>query len=229
MALAPGAEVPAHVDAHYYWRTHLRIHIPVITNPGVIFSCGDESVHMAAGQCWVFDSFRWHDVQNRGSERRIHLVLDTVGGERLSGLIETAQAGIPEPAGAAVAEALVFERVNTPEVMSPWEIRCHLAFLAEQALPDPLLAALLRRLDRFADAWAAAWARFGGDPEGLPTYRALIAAAKRDLVALGGARLLLANELQLLGVLDQLVFQMAMAPPAEPLRPAEDAGQRLAS
>ena len=22
MALAPGAEVPAHVDAHYYWRTH---------------------------------------------------------------------------------------------------------------------------------------------------------------------------------------------------------------
>jgi hypothetical protein len=113
--------------------------------------------------------------------------------------------------------------------MSPWEIRCHLAFLAEQAVPDPLLGTVLARLDRFADAWAAAWARFGGDAEGLPTYRALIAAAQRDLVALGGARLLLANELQLLVVLDQLVFQMAMAPPAEPLRAAEGAGQRLAS
>jgi hypothetical protein len=228
MALAPGAEVPAHVDAHYYWRTHLRIHIPAITNPGVTFTCGDENVHMAAGECWVFDSFRWHDVQNKGSERRVHLVLDTVGGERITGLVEAAQARRPAPPAPA-AEALVFERVNAPQVMSPWEIRCHLAFLAEQAVPDPLLDDVVERLDRFVDAWAAAWARFGTDAEGLPTYRSLIAAAKRDLIALGGARLLLGNELQLLFVLDQLVFQMAMAPPAEPLRAAQGAGQRLAS
>jgi hypothetical protein len=90
---------------------------------------------------------------------------------------------------------------------------------------------VLARLDRFADAWSAAWARFGADAEGLPAYQSLIAGAKRDLVALGGARLLLGNELQLLVVLDQLVFQMAMAPPAEPLRAAAppSAGQRLAS
>lgn len=230
MALAPGAEVPAHVDAHYYWRTHLRIHIPVITNPSVTFTCGDERVHMAAGECWVFDSFRWHDVQNEGTERRIHLVLDTVGGERIADLVEAAQAGRPAPPSAP-AGPLVFERVNAPEVMSPWEIRCHVAFLAEQAVPHPLLEAVLSRIERFVDSWAAAWARFGPDREGLATYDALIAAAKRDLVALGGARLLLRNELQLLLVLDQLVFQMAMAPPAEPLRPAaaQGTGQRLAS
>lgn len=231
MALAPGAEVPAHVDAHYYWRTHLRIHIPVITNPGVIFTCGDSRVHMAAGECWVFDSFRWHDVQNEGSERRIHLVLDTVGGERISSLLDAAQGGTPLPPRTG-GEALVFERINAPEVMSPWEIRCHLAFLAGEAVADPLLETVLGRLDQFADAWAAAWARFGPDREGHSAYQALIAAAKRDLVALGGARLLLRNELQLLVVLDQLVFQMAMAPPAEPLRAAgagQGAGQRLAS
>ena len=68
---------PPHVDSHYYWRTHLRIHIPVITNPGVEFTCGGETVHMAAGECWVFDSFRGHEVHNRGSEQRVHLVLDT--------------------------------------------------------------------------------------------------------------------------------------------------------
>ena len=234
MALAPGAEVPAHVDAHYYWRTHLRIHIPAITNPGVVFTCGDAKVHMAAGECWVFDSFRWHDVQNGGGERRIHLVLDTVGGDRISELVEAAQSGVPAPpaaAGRAPADALVYERVNSPEVMSPWEIRCHLAFLAEEAMPDPLLETVLRRLDRFVDAWAAAWARFGTEKQGLPAYRSLIADAKRELLALGGARLLLKNELQLLFVLDQLVFQMAMAPPAEPLRAAAapGAGQRLAS
>jgi hypothetical protein len=32
MGLAAGAEVPSHIDTHYYWRTHLRLHIPVITN-----------------------------------------------------------------------------------------------------------------------------------------------------------------------------------------------------
>ena len=29
MGLEPGAVVPKHVDVHYYWRTHLRIHVPV--------------------------------------------------------------------------------------------------------------------------------------------------------------------------------------------------------
>src|SRR6185295_4373500 len=26
MGLGPGAEVPEHVDSHYHWRTHIRIH-----------------------------------------------------------------------------------------------------------------------------------------------------------------------------------------------------------
>lgn len=230
MALAPGAEVPAHVDAHYYWRTHWRIHIPVVTNPGVVFTCGDRSVHMAAGSCWVFDSFRWHDVQNRGRERRIHLVIDTVGGDRFSQLLAAAESGSAAPP-APPPEPLVFEQVNTPKVMSPWEIRCHLAFLAEEAEPHPLLAAAMKRIHRFADAWAAAWARFGEADSGLPTYRRLIAEVQRDLHALGAARLLLRNELQLWMVLDQLVFQMAVAPPAAApaAEPLAGGGQRLAS
>ena len=50
MGLGAGAEVPEHVDAHYHWRTHLRIHIPMITNPQVEFTCGGETVHMAPGR-----------------------------------------------------------------------------------------------------------------------------------------------------------------------------------
>lgn len=238
MGLAPGAEVPAHVDAHYYWRTHMRIHIPVVTNPGVIFTCGDGQVHMAAGECWVFDSFQWHDVQNKGTERRVHLVLDTVGGEGFSQLLEAAQSGAPvaprqSSPGRRSGADLAFERVNSPKVMSPWEMRCHLAFIAEQAVPDSLLGTVLARIERFVDAWAAVWARFGESGEGLPAYRALLAAAGRDLNALGGARLVLANDLALYLVLDQLVFQMALAPatPTETYRTAEVEGgeRRMAS
>jgi hypothetical protein len=237
MGLAAGAEVPAHVDSHYYWRTHIRIHIPVVTNPGVRFTCGDQSVHMAPGECWVFDSFRWHDVQNKGDERRIHLVLDTVGGGRLGELIEAAQARgtAAGPAakllpGQAPAAPLQFEQVNAPQVMSPWEIRCHLAFLAEEAVPHPRLATVLRRLDKFADSWAAAWARFGTAREGYRAYAQLVGAARRDIAALGANALLLKNELQLGFVADQLVFEMALMPLAAPapVRPAAG-DRRLAS
>ena len=56
MGLRAGGEVPLHVDSHYYWRTHWRIHIPIITSPQVLFSCGPETVHMKPGECWLFDS-----------------------------------------------------------------------------------------------------------------------------------------------------------------------------
>ena len=125
MGLAAGREVPSHIDINYYWRTHLRIHIPVITNPDVLFTCGDETVHMAPGECWVFDSFRWHNVQNKGSEQRIHLVLDTVGGGLLPELMKAAESGASEPRwlhpGERSGDDLVFEKVNSPRVMSPWE------------------------------------------------------------------------------------------------------------
>jgi len=232
MALAAGAEVPPHADSHYYWRTHHRLHIPVITNPGVQFTCGDESVHMAAGECWMFDSFRWHDVQNKGTERRVHLVIDTVGGGQLWDLMEAAQSRQADAAprmllpGERTADGLAFEQVNAPRIMSPWEIRCHVAFICEHAVPDPLLDPVLKRIDRFVEAWAATWARFGEANDGLPVYRELISTTRRDLNALGGNNLLLYNELELFHVLDQLVFSMAAAAPQATSFRASTVGDR---
>jgi hypothetical protein len=219
MGLEPAAEVPAHVDVNYYWRTHLRIHIPVITNPEVIFTCGDESVHMKAGECWVFDSFRWHDVQNSGKDKRVHLVLDTVGSEPIWDLVQAARSGAEtrrSVPGQTAIDDLLFEQVNVPQIMSPWEIRCHMAFISEHLEPDPRAEPVLRRLDKFEDAWAGAWARFGTSGEGIPTYRGLLSSVMQDLVTLGVTELSLRNELQLPLVLDQLIFQMAIAPQASP-------------
>lgn len=217
MGLGAGADVPSHVDSHYYWRTHWRIHIPVITNPAVTFSCGGETVHMAAGECWLFDSFRVHTVHNGGSKQRIHLVLDTVGGGRLRDMIDSAQRGgaeprliAPEPRNAA---GLTFERVNAPVVMSPWEIREHVAFLAGHARPHPLLEAVLRRLDRFAEAWAAVWAEFETAEAGWPQYLQLLEALKRDLLSLGGAGIALNNNLRFYLVLDHMVLLNMFADP----------------
>ena len=223
MGLAPGAEVPAHVDSHYYWRTHLRIHIPVVTNPGVAFTCGDETVHMKPGECWVFDSFQRHEVHNRGADHRVHLVLDTVGGKRLWELVEQAQA---EPApgpkflvpGERTGAPLLFERVNSPKVMSPWEMRCHIAFLAAQARPHPALAQVLMRLEKLVCEWAAVWAAYAETDGGVPDYRRLLAETGPELGAIeGGNDVLLKNELAFYHVLGRLVFEVALAPDEAPV------------
>jgi hypothetical protein len=174
MGLEAGAVVPEHVDIHYYWRTHLRIHIPVITNPAVAFTCDGETVHMAPGECWLLDSFYRHSVRNAGEETRIHLVLDTVGSAALWDLIDAAlRGGAAErfiAPGTTTTRPLQFEQINAPTIMSPWEIKAHIAYLMSWTEEDPRLESIARGLDRFVMAWSGTWAQFGTSDEGLPSY-----------------------------------------------------------
>jgi Aspartyl/Asparaginyl beta-hydroxylase len=224
MGLAASADVPKHVDVGYYWRTHLRLHIPVITNPSVEFTCDGRTVHMKAGECWAFDSFCLHNVRNLGTEKRIHLVLDTVGGDKLwDMMVETRRAeGQELPLkvvlpGATTSNHLAFERVNIPEIMSAWEVRCHIDFLVRRAPQTPQLAAVTDALDRFATAWSAAWAQYGSSQEGLPRYQQLIAHIRHDLQQTGADRILLHNTVPLDHALHELIFMVAT--PAAPARP----------
>ncbi|MBL4673207.1 MAG: aspartyl/asparaginyl beta-hydroxylase domain-containing protein [Arenicella sp.] len=82
MRLAAKSEVSEHVDFNYHWYSRVRIHIPITTNPDVLFYCGDEKINMRAGECWIFDSWRRHKVVNNSSENRVHLVIDTSGSSR---------------------------------------------------------------------------------------------------------------------------------------------------
>ena len=232
MGLAAGATVPPHIDSHYYWRTHVRIHIPVITNPKVKFTVGGETVHMAPGECWTFDSFQRHEVVNGGSEHRVHLVLDTIGGGRLWELMEQAQSGKP-PApilverGQGSGGPLLFERINSPKVMSPWEMRCHVRFLADEAQPHPRLEPVLQRLDQLTFEWGALWAHYGPADDGVSDYRKLLAKVGMDLAALGGEGILLKNTLPLYHVLGRLVFEVAISP--EPIQVMPPAGTGMAT
>ena len=79
MRLAPGASVPQHADINYHWFTRVRLHIPIDYPEEVRFYCGEEAVHMAAGEAWLFDNWRLHRVENPSAHERIHLVADTSG------------------------------------------------------------------------------------------------------------------------------------------------------
>lgn len=186
MKLTGGAEVSPHVDINYYWRERMRVHVPILTQPGVRFICGDAEVNMQAGECWLFDTWRPHRVVNVPDRERVHLVADTVGGDRFWDFAARGRApGQPGYAnwqperfdGAAGDEAtqLMFERVNMPAVMTPWELREHMRFLfAHVQQPDPQFTLVQQASARFTTSWHALWARFGEAHDGWPSYRTLL-------------------------------------------------------
>ncbi len=216
MGLASGSVVPEHVDVHYYWRTHFRIHIPVITNPGVQFRCAGETVHMAAGECWLLDSFFRHSVENRGGELRVHLVLDTVGSARLWDLIDQALAG--SEAGPMIAPGTVgdkpleYEQVNAPEIMSPWELGTHIAYLLSWVEDEPRLPTIGRILDRLQMSWAGTWARHGASDDGLADYLRHLQLADEALASACRPPVLMRNRWGLLDSFRRYVFVNAIAP-----------------
>ena len=216
MGLEAGADVPDHVDIHYYWRTHLRIHIPVITNTGVGFACDGETIHMAAGDCYILDSFYRHSVANRGSETRVHLVLDTVGSGRLWDLIaaaneDSAEAIFIKP-GDTPVHSLDFEQVNAPLVMSPWEMKTHVAYVTDWTEAQPGLDEILSILDRFVMAWSGTWARHAVSDPGLPFYLKHLNDVRAQLSSLEGAQVTMRNGWPLLASVEQFILNNAIAP-----------------
>lgn len=217
MSLGPGAVVPPHIDTHYYWRTHVRLHVPIVTNAHVAFTCADQTVHMAAGECWIFDTFSNHLVRNAGHATRVHLVLDTVGGEGLWDLIDAAGGETRRlRPGSAPSAPLAFEQVDGSTTISPWEVKQQFAFIAEHAVAGAGLDAVLRRLDRFAAGWTACWAAHGAAAEGAPEYRRLIAALEADLPSLGGERLRLRNGLPVYRQIAEFLFALNGSLPQVP-------------
>jgi hypothetical protein len=114
MRLSGQSEVTPHIDVDYYWRERVRVHVPIVTQPTVRFTCGDAEINMRAGECWLFDTWRLHNVVNDHSLPRIHLVADTVGGKgfwqlvaRLAGDLHRAR-----PSRAPVARLRVRERTG---------------------------------------------------------------------------------------------------------------------
>jgi len=192
MRLSGHAEVVEHVDSNYYWRERMRVHVPVVTQPTVQFHCGGEQVNMAAGECWIFDTWRLHRVLNDDTRSRIHLVADTVGGEAFWDLVaEGRSPDLPPgpwnprlvPPRGDERPALEFEAYNLPEVMSPWEIREHTRFILDELGPHPKAEAIRSRMMRFVLDWQALWSAHKEDRVAWPRYRKLIERTRRALNA----------------------------------------------
>ncbi|MDR3386290.1 MAG: sulfotransferase [Rudaea sp.] len=235
MRLSGQAEVTAHVDTNYYWRERMRVHVPIVTQPSVRFICGDAELNMAPGECWIFDTWRRHRVINAADDERIHLVADTVGGARFWQHVDRGCApnapiagwqAQPVPEHAGGLDAIDFESVNVPIVMTPWEIREHINFLLGDAVAHPQVPGAQRLCSLFIRDWQSLWSRYGEASAGWPEYRARLDAFASDLHDYAD-RIVLRNEAVLVNSLELMVLRVALADRPMPAR-GDEYRQKLA-
>ena len=237
MRIEAEGKLGLHVDTNRYWQEHLRVHAPVLTHPGVTFTCEEEAVHMAPGEVWVFDTWRRHGVDNPADRARVHLVIDTVGSSALWRMIDEGRAhgntGAATGALVDVGPALALEHAEPLATTAPWlhQVMADgiLRDLAEGPTPDA--ERLLR--DLIAD-WHALWVMHRDDPSARPLYQQVVTHYEQRLVQMPDAPL--ANGGGFADAVRQLLLRPGLAPlpPAPAAHPAahsapprRPAGRRL--
>ena len=85
--LQAGAVIKEHTDKELYFeKGEARLHFPVITNPLVEFYPDNERLPMQEGECWYINANLPHRLANKGSNDRIHLVVDCIVNDWLQGV-----------------------------------------------------------------------------------------------------------------------------------------------
>ncbi|MHC8384390.1 aspartyl/asparaginyl beta-hydroxylase domain-containing protein [Pseudomonas sp. LB3P14] len=98
LRLGPGGQIHEHRDYDLGEPdADLRLHIPLLSPSHVDFLLDGQRMPMAAGECWFLDLSRPHRVDNRGTEARIHLVLDCRPGAWLEQAIADGVSTTPPP------------------------------------------------------------------------------------------------------------------------------------
>jgi uncharacterized protein (TIGR03032 family) len=180
MKLDARAEATPHVDTNYYWMERVRIHVPVVTFPEVSFQCGDAAVHMEPGECWIFDTWRRHNVLNPTPHERIHLVIDSVGSDAFWKLVHEQPTSRRQVTFSPDDKPpLMVERYNIPRIMGPWELDTYWRRLVEDGVKSAEFTDKIKALDAsiqpLLQRWRALWARFGDSEAGWDAFAAVAA------------------------------------------------------
>jgi len=93
MRLRPGGRILRHSDPlHTIDPRLVRLHVPVVTNPDVVFLVNDTRIEMRPGETWHVDVRFPHAVENRGTTVRVHLVMDLARNAALEAMLAAGRA-----------------------------------------------------------------------------------------------------------------------------------------
>lgn len=77
-ALPPHKKILRHVDTDPFFIRN-RIHVPLKTNPNVLFHSGDIDYYMEKGKVYIINNnTEEHGVTNNSDQERLHLIVDVV-------------------------------------------------------------------------------------------------------------------------------------------------------
>jgi hypothetical protein len=74
--LIPGAHIPRHVDTNPSSAIPHKIHVPLITNPDVVFFVEDVQYTLSVGKAYELNNLLPHSVENRSDSDRVHFIFD---------------------------------------------------------------------------------------------------------------------------------------------------------
>jgi hypothetical protein len=227
MRLAPGATVPEHADINYHWHTRVRLHIPIFTRPEVAFHCDGQSVHMAAGEAWIFDNWRRHHVENKGGAERIHLVADTTG----TAAFWQFACGEAPPRGqwrtiawdAAASPQLLCEGGQRSPTMPAAEVqlliddlRMELTVAADTTEARARVARFSMLLESFVHDWRQLCVLHGVGGRARPAFLRLAGAVRQAARPLADGLIMRSNDVSALLVLEHRVLQHLVADEGPP-------------
>jgi aspartyl/asparaginyl beta-hydroxylase (cupin superfamily) len=79
MRLVAGGSIGRHSGPAYGLSTEIvRLHVPIVTHADVMFSIAGQSLSLKPGELGYLDTTREHEVHNKSSMDRVHLVLDVL-------------------------------------------------------------------------------------------------------------------------------------------------------
>lgn len=100
MRLGPTSRIREHRDRDLSFEDGMvRLHVPLLTHPDVVFMLNGRRIAMEAGSVWYLRLSDPHAVENPGPGERVHLVIDAKVGAEIATLF---------------AEALADERASEP-------------------------------------------------------------------------------------------------------------------
>jgi len=89
LRLTPGSVIREHTDHEYTDDDGtLRLHIPAVTNPDVVFLLNGTRIVMEAGTAWVLRLADPHSVANNGASDRVHMIVDLVMNPALKTMLQ---------------------------------------------------------------------------------------------------------------------------------------------
>lgn len=74
--MAPGGRIDPHVDGQEMAARAHRIHVPLVSPPGVEYKIGGRKLKMQVGKAYDFNNRLQHSVRNRSKRRRINILID---------------------------------------------------------------------------------------------------------------------------------------------------------